>query len=184
MLDDIRLRAVIITMLLLLLVSVGVDMFSGSPSQAIIKPEVTMSSQRDTDELFSGGVRLLQEHEYKKSINSFRNVLKDSPRMPEAYSNIGFAHFGLKHYALAAESFTTALDLNPSQVNAYWGLAISFEALCDIPAALGAMRTYVHLAQQDDPYIKKARAAIWEWEQVKAKAATSNGSSSQADCLK
>jgi hypothetical protein len=26
------------------------------------------------------------------------------------------------------------------------------------------MRTYIHLTTPDDPYLTKARAAIWEWQ--------------------
>ena len=35
--------------------------------------------------------------------------------------------------------------------------------LGDKEAALGAMRSYIHLAPPDDAYVKKARSAIWEW---------------------
>ena len=29
------------------------------------------------------------------------------------------------------------------------------------------MKTYTHLARRDDPYLKKANAALWEWDQLK-----------------
>lgn len=180
MTEDIRFRAVLITLVLVILVSVGVDMLPDYKIQIGIKPDVSVPQQLHTDELFAQGVKQLQQGQNYNALDSFRHVLKAAPRMPEAYSNLGFAHFGLKHYDRAAEAFNTALDINPSQVNAYWGLAISLEALCDIPAAMGAMRTYIHLAQQDDPYLKKARAALWEWEQEKLSA--SNGPKSQAGC--
>jgi hypothetical protein len=45
---------------------------------------------------------------------------------------------------------------------------VSLEGLCDIAGATGAMRTYIHLAPADDPFLVKARAALWEWEQMKA----------------
>jgi hypothetical protein len=44
-------------------------------------------------------------------------------------------------------------------------LAVALEGLKDIPGALGAMRSYVHLSKNDDPYLRKANAAIWEWEE-------------------
>ena len=34
----------------------------------------------------------------------------------------------------------------------------------DLEGAVGAMRTFVHLSRQDDPFIPKARAALWEWQ--------------------
>ena len=77
--------------------------------------------------------------------------------------NKGFALLGLDHPGTAKEFFLTAIELRPRQTNAYWGLAVSLEALCDYPGAIGAMRTYVHLADVEDPYLAKARAALWEW---------------------
>ncbi len=38
------------------------------------------------------------------------------------------------------------------------------------------MKTYTHLANQDDPYLKKANAALWEWDQLN-KAAEQHGKS-------
>jgi hypothetical protein len=43
---------------------------------------------------------------------------------------------------------------------------MAHDGLNDRPMALGAMRTFVHLAQPDDPYLRKARAALWEWQPV------------------
>ncbi|MBI3069379.1 MAG: hypothetical protein HYY79_11040, partial [Betaproteobacteria bacterium] len=31
------------------------------------------------------------------------------------------------------------------------------------------MRTFVHLAKADDPYLRKAQAALWEWEEALAR---------------
>ena len=68
------------------------------------------------------------------------------------------------YYAQAQVHFERALALNDRQLNAYYGLAISREKQGDRDSALGAMRVYVHLAEADDPYLRKAWAAIWEWE--------------------
>jgi hypothetical protein len=54
--------------------------------------------------------------------------------------------------------------LRPNQVNAYYGLAVALEGLGDTAGALGAMRVYVHRSPPDDPYLRKAQAALWEWE--------------------
>jgi Flp pilus assembly protein TadD len=116
---------------------------------------------------FDWAVTQLRTGHYQQAINGFRAVLEQSPAMPEAYINTGFAHIELQQYELAMQSFQTAIDLRPTQVNAYWGLAVSLEGLCDIAGAMGAMRTYIHLAPADDPFLVKANAALWEWEQVK-----------------
>ena len=84
--------------------------------------------------------------------------------MPEAYVNMGFAYLGLEEYQTAAVAFSKAIDLRPNQVNAYYGLAEAFEGMQDYEGALGAMRSYIHLSPPNDPFIPKARSAIWEWE--------------------
>jgi hypothetical protein len=56
------------------------------------------------------------------------------------------------------------MALRPEQANAYYGLAVALEALGDRPGALGAMRSFVHLAKEGDPWVPKARAALWEWQ--------------------
>ena len=40
-----------------------------------------------------------------------------------------------------------AMALNPSQANAYYGLALAHEAAGDLDLATGAMRSYLHLAR-------------------------------------
>ncbi|MBW2724311.1 MAG: tetratricopeptide repeat protein, partial [Deltaproteobacteria bacterium] len=95
---------------------------------------------------------------------ALRQVLLLAPRMPEAHSNRGFALLGLKRAELAEQAFQQALEINRQQLNAYYGLAIAREEMGDRPAALGAMRTFVHLADAEDPFVRKARAALWEWQ--------------------
>jgi len=84
--------------------------------------------------------------------------------MPEAHVNMGFALIGKENYKAAADFFSSAIELRPYQANAYWGLAISLEQLGDLEGALGAMRTFIHLSPPNDPFVRKARSALWEWE--------------------
>lgn len=121
------------------------------------------------NERFQQGVMMLHAGKFDYAVVAFRRVLELSPDMPEAHVNMGFAQFGQGHYALARDFFRSAIELRATQVNAYWGLAISLEALCDIPGAIGAMRTYLHLADEDDRFQRKARSALWEWESEDAR---------------
>ena len=77
---------------------------------------------------------------------------------------MGFAQVDLGLPGAAADYFATAIELRATQVNAYYGLAVALERGGDLRGALGAMRSYVHLTQADDPHLPKARAALWEWE--------------------
>ena len=84
--------------------------------------------------------------------------------MPEAYVNLGYAYLGLEEYQTAANAFSKAIDLRPNQVNAYYGLAEALEGMQDYEGALGAMRSYIHLSPPNDPFLAKAKSAIWELE--------------------
>lgn len=107
---------------------------------------------------------MLHAKEHDHAITALHRVLELAPRMPEAHVNMGFALLGARQPAVARDFFLSAIELRPAQVNAYWGLAESLELLCDYDGAKGAMRSYIHLTDAADPYLPKARAALWEWE--------------------
>lgn len=173
---DVRLRAVLLTLFLVVMIAAMIQFWPAStPSTTAVvpaQPEQHDSQNNNANDSqlkrhFDWAVTQLRTGHYQQAINGFRAVLEQSPAMPEAYINTGFAHIELKQYEQAMKSFQIAIDLRPSQVNAYWGLAVSLEGLCDIAGARGAMRTYIHLAPANDPFIVKANAALWEWEQMK-----------------
>lgn len=166
---DIRLKALLLVSGLVVSIVIIIKLW----------PDVLLQEQTSVDDisqksmttvLFNNAVTDLRKRHYRQAIDGFRQVLKLAPTMPEAYVNIGFANLEIKEYKQAKQAFNMALDLRVGQINAYWGLAVSLEGLCDIPAAIGAMRTYTHLAKKNDPYLKKANAALWEWDQMKKSA--------------
>lgn len=116
------------------------------------------------DDLFQKAVALLHTRHYEPAMLSFSEIIERAPWMPEAEVNMAYALMGMERYAEAQDHFERALELNGNQLNAYYGLAISREKQGDLDSALGAMRVYVHLAEENDPYLRKAWAAIWEWE--------------------
>jgi tetratricopeptide (TPR) repeat protein len=118
---------------------------------------------REIDERFRQGTAMLHARRYEHALTAFHRVLELDPALPEAHVNAGFALLGMKEYAKAQAFFGTAIELRPKQANAYFGLAVAADALGDRPMARGAMRTYLHLAARDDPYRRKAEAALWEW---------------------
>lgn len=113
---------------------------------------------------FQQAVALLRAGEYEYAAQGFHEVLRIAPEMAEAHVNMGFALIGLEQFAAAMDFFDAAADLRPSQFNAYYGMAVAHEGLGDLRRAVSAMRTYVHLIREDDPYRPRAEAAIWEWE--------------------
>ena len=163
---DVRLKAVMLTLALVSAVALIVTFWPGTNNQQV-SMAVTLPADSALAAQFNLAVNALRKRHYRQAIEGFRAVLNVAPTMPEAYVNIGFAQLQLKQYGLAKQAFNTALELRTGQINAYWGLAVSLEGLCDIPAAIGAMKTFVHLAKQENPYLKRANAALWEWGQLK-----------------
>lgn len=132
---------------------------------------VNTMQQQEIDERFRQAVIMLHAGKYDYAVTALHRVLELSPDMPEAHVNMGFALLGQGHPGVARNFFLGAIELRPRQANAYWGLAVSLEELCDLKGATGAMRTYLHLADVDDRFLGKARAAIWEWEAAAGTAA-------------
>jgi tetratricopeptide (TPR) repeat protein len=129
---------------------------------ALHEPQTALEEQ--VMERFQQGVSLLHAKRYEYAITAMDSVLAIAPNMPEAYVNMGYAFLGLEEFGPARGAFEKALELKVDQVNAYYGLAEAFEGLKQYQGALGAMRSYIHLSPPDDPYLPKARAALWEWE--------------------
>ena len=78
---------------------------------------------------------------------------------------MGYAMIGLGRMREARDFFESATALRADQANAYYGLAMALDALGDRPAAIGAMRSYLHLARDERPeHLSRARSALWEWQ--------------------
>lgn len=117
------------------------------------------------EQRFEQAVAMLHAKQYDFAVTALHEVLQMSPNLIDAHINMGYALLGLKNYKAAGDFFANAIRLDSYKGNAYWGLALALEKLGDKAAALGAMRTYIHLAPAGDPYVRKARAALWEWEE-------------------
>lgn len=114
---------------------------------------------------FGEAVVMLHARQYEHAATALHRVLALAPQLPEAHANMGFALLGLERPREAHDFFEAAISLQPSQANAYYGLALAWEALGDRALATGAMRSYLHLARDERPeHLRRARAALWEWE--------------------
>ncbi len=118
---------------------------------------------------FEQAVVMLHAKQYEHAITALQRVLQLSPNLVDAHVNMGYALLGLERYEEAVNFFDKATTLRPYQSNAYWGLGVALEQRGDFQGALGAMRTYVHLSPPEDPHVRKARAAMWEWEGILAR---------------
>ncbi len=137
-------------------------------NRADTPPSLQAEHPAEIDGHFRQGVSALQAGQHQQAANAFHRVLALAPEMPEAHANMGYALLGLHDYALAREFFTGAIELRPSQVNAYYGLALALAELGDVGGALGAMRTFVHLSPAEAVHTAKAQAAIEAWSAAPA----------------
>lgn len=112
---------------------------------------------------------MLHMRQYEYALMAFHQVLALAPELPEAHVNMGFALMGLEQWKQARDFFESAIELRRDQMNAYYGLAMSLDALGDRAGAMGAMQTYLHRAPPEDAFRTKAEAALWEWRSAKVK---------------
>jgi Flp pilus assembly protein TadD len=118
---------------------------------------------------FDEAVVMLHARQHEHALVALHRVLTLAPTMPEAHTNMGYALLGLGRAKQARDFFDSAIALQPRQANAYYGLALAWEAAGDLAMATGAMRSYLHLAGDERPqHLRRARAALWEWEQARA----------------
>jgi len=175
---DVRAAAMLLTTLLTLATGLLIAWWPNeigtvtTPAAIAVTNPVAHVQQKRKEEVareFNEGVRLLAAKDYQAAASALHRVLELAPKMPEAHVNMGFAMIGLKNYAFARDFFEAAISLRTEQMNAYYGLAVALEGIGDLEGALGAMRTYVHRIDPNDPFARKANAAIWEWETAIAK---------------
>ena len=169
---DVRWRAIAAGLLLIVLGGAALHRLVGGepgvqpPNGAMAGPEAHVSAVRrsEFDTGFEQAIVMLHARQYEHAVTALHRLLAIAPEVPEVHVNMGYALLGLQRHALARDFFVGATDLRPEQANAYYGLAVALDALGDRPGALGAMRSFVHLTRADDPWLPKARAALWEWQ--------------------
>lgn len=126
-------------------------------------PTTDAATLKEVQTRFEQGVAMLHMRQYEYALTAFHQVLALAPRIPEAHVNMGFALIGLEQWKQARDFFESAIDLRRDQINAYYGLALTLDALGDRPGAMGAMQTYLHRAPTDDSFRARAESAMWEW---------------------
>ncbi|HZW12611.1 MAG TPA: cbb3-type cytochrome c oxidase subunit I [Noviherbaspirillum sp.] len=181
---DVRMQAILVTAALTVVIGVLIAWWPSEFGQQVAAPtgksavpkdkiagaaaHVVQKRKEEIARQFAEGVAMLNARDYNAAASALHRVLELEPQMPEAHVNMGFAMIGLKKYEMARDFFEVAINLRTAQMNAYYGLAVALEKTGDLEGALGAMRTYVHRSNPEDPFVRKANAAIWEWESVLA----------------
>jgi Tfp pilus assembly protein PilF len=128
-----------------------------------IPDKTTPDETPELDRKFQAAIQQMREQDYQSAFLSWHEIIRIQPALVEAHVNLAYTAFALEDFEASKAIFQVALDLNPQQLNAYYGLAMVYEQMGEMELALGAMRTYSHLTPTADPFKRKADAAIWEW---------------------
>lgn len=167
-------------LLTLLLVLVGGFWIDQAPADLAAEPAGTQPQAAELAQRFEQAVLMLHAKQYMQAATAWQRVLALAPDLPEANVNLGYALLGLQRHQEARALFERAIDLRPAQANAYYGLALAWEAAGNLPLAIGAMRSYLHLARKESPaHLSRARAALWEWQAAAGPKAADRSSTAQ-----
>lgn len=113
---------------------------------------------------FSQGIAAFRQGDAHGAMIAFERAAQLQPASSAALVNLGFALVELRAFDQARARFERALHVNPEQFNAYYGIAEVLEAQGQIQQAAGAMKTFLHYADESDPFRRRAQAALWEWD--------------------
>lgn len=117
--------------------------------------------------MLAEGTKLIEAKRFDEAVQLIDRAGQLAPDEPRAYVQMGHALKGRGDFAAAQFFFERAIDLDPTFSDAYLGFAEASEGLGDLESALGAMRSFLHVVEDADPYrlkVAQARSAIWEWE--------------------
>jgi len=142
----------------------------------LARDSATPLAATDVEQLFELAVERMQQRDYQAALQLWHRILVREPEVPQVKVNMGFTLYELGQFDAARDFFASAVEQNPYQANAYYGLALVSEQAGDLESALGAMRSYIHLAgpDEDDRFLRRARSALWEWESRLAQARTAD----------
>lgn len=165
-----RLRRIAISVAAIALAAAGVfALLKVAPQRGVVATTKAESADEDPrtraqfETAFNAGIEAFKQGNAHAAMVAFESATKLRPSSSQAHVNLGFALVEMKVWERARDHFTRALQLNPDQFNAYYGIAEALEGEGDIDQAASAMKTYLYFAPQGDPFRRRAEAALWEW---------------------
>jgi tetratricopeptide (TPR) repeat protein len=117
------------------------DQSAGAAPDPAVAAEVNESAGSE-DTSFRLGLMLLEKGDFRRSIEAFESCLSTRAGWPEAYLNLGTAHWRLKEYEPAVTAFRKVLALDSDSLDALRALAAiaieceDFEGALDLQAKL------------------------------------------------
>ena len=93
---------------------------------------------QNVEQLFERAVGHMQRSEYELALQVWHRVLLRDAGIPEVRVNMGFTLYELEQLPAARNFFIGAMEQNPFQANAYYGLALVSEKSGDLKGAISA----------------------------------------------
>lgn len=145
------------------------------PERAIeeLVPEPTTTAKNadpktsEANKILNEATKKIRAKHFDEAISDLQQAREKIQQSPQSYVVMASALAGKKDYDTARDFYKSAIDKDPYLADAYFGFAITSEALGDLPSAIGGMRNFLHVQPDADPQklkIVQARSAIWEWE--------------------
>jgi Tfp pilus assembly protein PilF len=104
----------------------------------------------DVDSMYWSGVVSLQLHDYIGATRALRSAQKAGMRSAALHVELGHAYYGLHQYFLFEEQMRTALEIEPTNLDAKYSMALyRLHVLSDVSGALALFRESA-LLQPDD----------------------------------
>lgn len=152
-------------LLVILVVGLSLEFFPGGASSiGSVQQDDAHIGVTPFGQAFARGIEAMRLGDAHAAAAAFEQARAINPHIAEAHVNLGFAYIAMDRARDAVTTFEHALTINPRQTNAYYGLGTALEESGDRNGALGAMQSFIHLTDKDDPFRRKALSAIWEWE--------------------
>lgn len=88
---------------------------------------------------------LANDGKWKEAIEEYNKAIKEEPKYAQAYASLGNAYFQLNELSKAKEAYEKAREINPSDKNILYGLALMLEKTGDISGAIAEFQNAVML---------------------------------------
>ena len=103
-----------------------------------------LKKNEDNDKLlFLVGTTYLQLKNYNKAINYLSRSIKQNPKFPDSYNNIGIALAETKDYLTALNNYNEAIKLNSSFLEAYLNKGIALNKLEQYNEAIDCLKLVI-----------------------------------------
>ena len=97
------------------------------------------------------GVVYRKQKKYADAVKMFQKCVEIEPKNATYHLNLAIAFRAQEHYELAIAEYVEATTLNKKLYNAWWDLALCYQAIDKDDKALEALETYLKLVEGKNP---------------------------------